>query len=316
MSLLSVPGNLLIAGEYAVLEEGGLGIAMAVEPRVEVRVHQESGFTVEGTWGDGRRTWTPESRPESDRDLIAAVVDEVAADADALPDGVRVEVDSRALYGGDGSTRKSGLGSSAAVCVGLACALLEVQGIPRTEIPSAAFGVCLRAHRRAQGGRGSGYDVAASLYGGRGVFTGGAAPVWTPADLAWYGRGWLFPGPAAVATPGATRRYSKWKGDHPRDARDFLERSNFLVRRLCECTTWAEAGRIFAEITARGVRLGQHIGTPADITEPEDSAGALCKALGAGNEAGIAIVSPRDRRDAVLGATPVAVSEQGVLWNG
>ena len=28
----TVPGNLLLAGEYAVLEEGGLGLARAVEP--------------------------------------------------------------------------------------------------------------------------------------------------------------------------------------------------------------------------------------------------------------------------------------------
>ena len=33
---LKVPGNLLLAGEYAVLVEGGLGLACAVEPYVHV----------------------------------------------------------------------------------------------------------------------------------------------------------------------------------------------------------------------------------------------------------------------------------------
>jgi mevalonate kinase len=32
----SVPANLLLLGEYAVLEEGGLGLAVAVDPRVRI----------------------------------------------------------------------------------------------------------------------------------------------------------------------------------------------------------------------------------------------------------------------------------------
>ena len=54
---LTVPGNLLLAGEYAVLEEGGLGAALAVEPRLTVTVFPAERWEIVGRWiGGGELT--------------------------------------------------------------------------------------------------------------------------------------------------------------------------------------------------------------------------------------------------------------------
>ncbi|HTH13468.1 MAG TPA: hypothetical protein VMB23_03670, partial [Spirochaetia bacterium] len=57
---LTVPGNLLLAGEYAVLEEGGLGAALAVEPRLTVTVFPTDRWELVGRWTGGGEQWDPE----------------------------------------------------------------------------------------------------------------------------------------------------------------------------------------------------------------------------------------------------------------
>ena len=48
MPVLSAPANLLLLGEYAVLEEGGLGLALAVERRARITVEPSDGLEVLG----------------------------------------------------------------------------------------------------------------------------------------------------------------------------------------------------------------------------------------------------------------------------
>src|SRR5690606_21597860 len=68
---------------------------------------------------------------------------------------------------------KLGLGSSAAVATALAAALAAAGGIrPDREL---LFDLASSAHRTAQGGTGSGGDVAASVYGGLLFYTRGDA---------------------------------------------------------------------------------------------------------------------------------------------
>ena len=76
----------------------------------------------------------------------------VGAAADALPSSLVIDIDSRAGFDGG---RKLGIGTSAAVCAALCAALLARCG---SEL--ATFPIALAAHRSAQGGRGSGIDVA------------------------------------------------------------------------------------------------------------------------------------------------------------
>jgi phosphomevalonate kinase len=77
---------------------------------------------------------------------------------DTLATALTIDIDSRAGFDGG---HKLGLGTSAAVCATLSGALLAWCGSRRDVFP-----IALDAHRAAQGGRGSGVDVAAACHGG------------------------------------------------------------------------------------------------------------------------------------------------------
>lgn len=134
------PGKAILSGEYAVLH-GAPAIAVAVDREVIARE------------GDGG-----EESP-----FVRAAKEFAAKNGGATLGAVRV--DSSALYeNGD----KLGLGSSAAVTsavVGLAFAKAERTPITTID-PRVLFAIADAAHAEAQGTRGSGVDVACSVYGG------------------------------------------------------------------------------------------------------------------------------------------------------
>ncbi len=141
MTAFSAPGKLFLIGEYAVLH-GGTAVVTAVDRRAVAR-------------------FVPGAKPETP--LIAEAVKVMAAYGQerglSLPDGAP-QVDSRALSQGG---QKLGLGSSAAAVVAATGALWDALGLPD---PPAVAPLAARAHRQAQGGRGSGGDVAAAALGG------------------------------------------------------------------------------------------------------------------------------------------------------
>ncbi len=135
----SAPGKILIAGEYAVLD-GGEAVVMAVNRRARAEL------------GDQPAELSP---------FLAAaarvVADELGADRAALV--ARTRVDSGPLA--DESGAKLGLGSSAAAITAAVALALPPPGDRRL-----LHRVAHRAHAAAQGGTGSGADVAASVWGG------------------------------------------------------------------------------------------------------------------------------------------------------
>lgn len=120
---VSVPGNLLLLGEYAVLEEGGLGIALAVERRLTAGAEPADELILTGEWGGGQDLRWSEVEPGSSA-LVTAVVaacrERLQILGRALP-RTRIHVDSTPLFLGG---RKGGFGSSAAVAVALTWVLL------------------------------------------------------------------------------------------------------------------------------------------------------------------------------------------------
>lgn len=142
--VVAAPGKVFLMGEYAVLE-GAPAVLAAV-----------------GRYAVGQ--YVPGNEPESDfvahavREALAAIGDRAAA----LPEG-SVMVDSRA-FSADG--RKLGLGSSAAVTAASVASVLELAGLPVASNLELCFSIAESAHRLAQGGLGSGADVAASVHGG------------------------------------------------------------------------------------------------------------------------------------------------------
>jgi phosphomevalonate kinase len=283
---LSVPGNILLLGEYAVLEEGGLGLAMAADRRVWIAIEPGDDLTIEGAWQGVARVWV---RGDPGTPLFSAAVDVVESWLSHGRFGTagircRIRIDSSAFFTAEG--RKAGLGSSAAVIVGLVSALLQAAGAPLDRRDAAVPGLAVRAHRLAQGGRGSGYDVTCSFHGGAGIFRGGAEPSWQPCRIPGDPDVYLYSGPRAVSTSEAVGRYEAWKKDNPAQAREFLDASNASLVAFTRAGSMGEAARSFDTCRRIGIELGEAVGVSARLETPAGLDPSWCKAVGAGNELG------------------------------
>jgi mevalonate kinase len=143
VTTFSAPGKLFLIGEYAVLH-GGTAVIAAVDRRAVAR-------------------FVPGAQPSTP--LIAEAMKVIARQAEfeglSLPVGAP-EVDSSALSQ-DG--QKLGLGSSAAAVVA-AIGALWWDALGQTREATTLLPMAMQAHHAAQGGRGSGGDVAAAVRGG------------------------------------------------------------------------------------------------------------------------------------------------------
>ncbi len=306
---LTVPGNILIAGEYAVLEEGGLGLAAAVEPRLEVSSSPAARLRISGIFGESSAEWPAGG---SETGLLRHCVRHMAETRNGfLPEKLPLHlfIDSSAFYAGRG--RKRGLGSSAAVVVALITALdLAFRRYGDSPVPAdsdarSLLEDCVTVHRQFQGGRGSGYDVAASLFGGVGLFSGGRKPSWRPAEASWLREPAglrLVEGEKAVRTRSAVAAYESWKHTHTERAHRYLSASNAAVAALAGTTSRREALAHLRELKRAAADLGNEIGFPADAAAPPP--GWLCKSAGAGNETVICLKESGSSEQPVSTAAP------------
>ena len=302
----SAPGSLLLLGEYAMLQHGGLGVAVAVEPRVRVRVRPaQHTLCIEGTDGIDWFAWRAGAG-----DLLEAVVDACAGTLGRAPAPALVEVDSSALTDGG---RKLGLGASAAVAVAVTYALLGGGTGGRAGL-DVVFRTALRAHRVAQGGLGSGYDVAVSTYGGTGLFQGGEEPRFdlipaVPMDL------FLVLGDKSLATPPAVSRYLAWADTQPDDCRRHRRISDAIIRRALRTGGWAGALLAGRRVTQW---LGGQIGVSVEPTELRDRLDRIAldghagKPAGAGGELAICVAAPGCVFPERPWSRPLVVSPTGV----
>ena len=148
------PGKVLLFGEYAVLE-GHEAVVVAVTRGVKCT------FEPQGSTLDFELLGPSEDDPHRRR-----FVDAVLARQTAPPPG-RYLLDSRAMFVGPPLTptpMKLGLGSSAASTVAL-CAALQTASQRGPHERTALFETAYAAHHAAQGS-GSGFDIAASTFGG------------------------------------------------------------------------------------------------------------------------------------------------------
>jgi mevalonate kinase len=279
---LRVPGNVLLAGEYMVLERGGLGFCLAVDEYVEVEaeparesefVGRMGGRTVVFTAEDGMSLFLSQLQQDCESELGKSI---------PRPP-LRITVDSSAHYYPDG--RKRGLGSSAAVSVALAALLLREHKAERKYL-DRVFRVALSAHRRSQGGRGSGYDVAVSTFGAFGLFSGGPQPEYFRSAGRELPRMTLLRGPQPVSTVDAVLAYETWKLRNGEAARRFFEESNENVGAMAASTDAASFASGLDRAAELGRKLGESIGVSAapEVAGGGMAAGIGLKALGAGNE--------------------------------
>ena len=118
---LTVPGSVLLAGEYAVLTEGGLGLALAVEPRVTATWQAGDCFRITSHFADRTVQWTAQDRHQ--QTLLDCAWHQVNEALGHVPHNLpyHVTLDSTALAQANG--RKFGLGSSGAAAVAATAAL-------------------------------------------------------------------------------------------------------------------------------------------------------------------------------------------------
>ena len=145
-AVASAPGKILVAGEYAVLY-GAQAVLIAVNRRAHASLVAES------------QKLSPFLAA-----LRQSLVDHYGVRNDAVSAAANVRVDSQDLYGTDGT--KYGLGSSAAVTVAATTLCLDAIG---EHNPALIHRIAHQAHAQAQqarGVRGSGADIACSIFGG------------------------------------------------------------------------------------------------------------------------------------------------------
>jgi len=161
----SAPGKLILSGEYAVLD-GAPAICMAVDRRARVTISARDGghhtvtapgFTdVTGEFSDrnGDPDWV------AGRDEFRLVDDVWRTAVAAYPGSVAIALDTSDFRDAAGGA-KIGIGSSAALTVALTAALCEL-----AETAADRTSIAYAAHRRFQGGLGSGADIATCSAGG------------------------------------------------------------------------------------------------------------------------------------------------------
>jgi ERG8-type phosphomevalonate kinase len=142
--VVMAPGKIFLVGEYAVLEECPAVLAAVTRHAVAQYVPGMDPMSAVVA--------------EAVKRARAAIGEEAAA----LPPG-SVLVNTDDFQQGD---QKIGLGSSAATAVAAVGALFESAGIPVEKNRPQIFTIADAAHRAAQGGMGSGADVAAAVHGG------------------------------------------------------------------------------------------------------------------------------------------------------
>jgi phosphomevalonate kinase len=179
----SAPGKLVLLGEYAVLE-GAPAISMAVDRRaiarlkprlsprydayapdiLDVRVPFQIDSNGVPSWPEGGDAATRLSLVDQ---VLRGLADEQIAPASG-GHGFGLELDTHEFFYALGAEPlKLGLGSSAALTVALATALVAHAGRGAVSANRRVWLQRLLAlHRKFQGGHGSGVDVATSLIGG------------------------------------------------------------------------------------------------------------------------------------------------------
>jgi len=136
----------MVAGEYAALCPSGLAVALAVAPRLAVRV-------------------VPAGAARAPSGFVAAALREAVAVFGA-PGPLAVEVSA--------TGPPPGMGTSAAVTVATVAAVAAAAGLDLAQPDTRRLvtGAALAAHLAAQGYRGSGYDVLTVSHGGAVVVRG------------------------------------------------------------------------------------------------------------------------------------------------
>ncbi|MDT0635785.1 hypothetical protein [Spectribacter hydrogenoxidans] len=182
----TAPGKLFLLGEYAVLH-GAPALLAAMDARCRINLEPADCWRVTARplglselilADDGAIPAEASDDVRRALTVFDAVRRTVATESELRP--LQVTIDTTAFFRGG---HKLGLGASAAVAVALTAGLHRLLGHP--DDPATVCNTATAAHRLAQGGEGSGADVATATHGGIVEFAAGrpAQPRAWPAGL-------------------------------------------------------------------------------------------------------------------------------------
>ncbi|HSG02120.1 MAG TPA: GHMP kinase [Marinobacterium sp.] len=149
-----VPGSLMLMGEHAVLH-GELAIALATDKFIYIELHSRSDRQV--LIDSELAQYSAELEQLSADSRLSFVLAAIEQQREHLPGGFKLCIRSEFSH-------EVGLGSSAAVTAGVVAALSHFCGETLTH--EQLFERSLGVVHRVQGGRGSGTDLVASIFGG------------------------------------------------------------------------------------------------------------------------------------------------------
>ncbi len=329
----TAPGKIVLLGEYAVLD-GAPALVAAVDRRVRVTVSSADRFSIrapeirvdEATFElsvvreDACVHWSDTVSTSARERLafLAACLRDVALQTGSLPP-VEIVVDSRAMTLSRGGP-KLGIGSSAAVSVATVAALLAhaEDGIG-LEQRQRTFDLARGAHARAQGGVGSGIDVAAATFGGLLRYerpADGAAPVCDLLDPP----SWLDPICVWSGRPASTRQRIESVAELARREPDVYRRlmAELGAASAAGCVALSDDApqRFFAAVRASYQAL-EKIGAAADVdivsaehcrvADVVGSRGGVYKPSGAGGgDLGLAFAASAEDRSGLQSAVEEA----------
>lgn len=298
------PGKLFVIGEYAVLS-GGRALVAALDAGIVCQASEsQRGWWIEAPDLSIDLALDDAARCQGASLLAAAVSAGRREFGSSAPLRFRLTGNHR------GTRRKCGLGGSAAAVVAVLGAMAAVAGsdLEATETRRRLFALALDVHRAHQNGRGSGADVAASVFGGWVDFTpaeGGPEirPAAVPASLrlaaAWSGA--VADTPEALASHGGCADVAAAAGSRLRPSLERFWSALGNGDRHSMLEAISEYGHGLAHFAPPAARAAQR--RIDALVEAARSAGAAAKGSGAaGGDCVIALA---------LGDDAVARAEAG-----
>jgi len=182
---IQVPGKLFLSGEWSVLDPGHSALVGAFDRYVYCELEAADTMRLQlpdfklqdlaGTYADRRFQLTTELDETGQKQtaIVRHAVEtalQFLEEMDQLPEGFNLLTDAveHSLTLRNGTSAKVGLGSSAAITVGVVGSFLKQAGfdLGLQDTKDVIFKLAAIAHYRAQGKVGSGGDIAACTYGG------------------------------------------------------------------------------------------------------------------------------------------------------
>ncbi|MCB0319123.1 MAG: phosphomevalonate kinase [Bdellovibrionales bacterium] len=332
---LSVPGKLFISGEWSILEVGNKGLVAAVNKRAHVLIEKNNekkfifhaknlGINERATLSSGKILFdNPDSESAKVLSFAKSAVEACLKYFKTLPPMTITTWSDDFNFVINNQTRKLGFGSSAAVVVGIVAGIFRLMEESITDPKSLEriFKVSVAAHFLAQGKVGSGFDIAASTYGGlivysrfdpswllsemlSGDFTGLVDSKWPALSIqslnyppqlklliAWSGE--------SASTGDLIKNFNKWRAGDPSQAKIYLSEIANVASKAIQSlkkndqSAFLDAIRFNRHLLSElGIVSGVKIETEAlkklaDIAEVHGAAGKLSGA--GGGDCGIAL---------------------------